>query len=168
MGAEETKHDLWLKRAQIAVGILAGVATLIVGIYNVKKTVFSGGKGELAVTVVSGAGKAMSRPHVDLYGADNALLRSTEGGEDGKFLQKDLDAGSYNVKISHDGFESQTLTVRVDPKRTTDLDVTLQPLPGHSSTGSQIQSALDEVGASWIKNLGKPKTADATGTEQKK
>jgi hypothetical protein len=41
MTAEETKHDLWLKRIQITIAILAGLATLILGVYNVKKTVFA-------------------------------------------------------------------------------------------------------------------------------
>ena len=41
MVVEETKHDLWLKRIQITVAILAGLATLILGIYNVKKNIFS-------------------------------------------------------------------------------------------------------------------------------
>ena len=36
MTVEETKHDLWLKRIQITIAILAGLATLIIGIYNVK------------------------------------------------------------------------------------------------------------------------------------
>ena len=36
MAVEETKHDLWLKRTQITIAILAGLATLIIGIYNVK------------------------------------------------------------------------------------------------------------------------------------
>lgn len=34
MGVEETKHDLWLKRAQVIVAILAGLATFIFGVYN--------------------------------------------------------------------------------------------------------------------------------------
>ncbi len=34
MTIEETKHDLWLKRIQVLVAILAGAATLIFGIYN--------------------------------------------------------------------------------------------------------------------------------------
>lgn len=34
MTVEETKHDLWLKRIQVLVAILAGVATLIFGIFN--------------------------------------------------------------------------------------------------------------------------------------
>ncbi|MBI4432292.1 MAG: hypothetical protein HY592_02265 [Candidatus Omnitrophica bacterium] len=41
MPVEETKHDLWLKRVQITIAILAGLATLIVGAYNIKKTLFT-------------------------------------------------------------------------------------------------------------------------------
>ncbi len=38
---EETKHDLYLKRVQIIVAILGGLAALTLGIYNVKKDIFS-------------------------------------------------------------------------------------------------------------------------------
>ena len=38
---EETKHDLWLKRTQIVLAIIAGVITVIIGAYNLKKNVFS-------------------------------------------------------------------------------------------------------------------------------
>lgn len=40
MTVEETKHDLFLKRIQITVAILAGLATLVVGVYNAKKLIF--------------------------------------------------------------------------------------------------------------------------------
>ena len=39
--AEETKHDLMLKRVQVIIAILGGLAALILGIYNVKKDVLS-------------------------------------------------------------------------------------------------------------------------------
>ena len=40
MGVEETKHDLWLKRVQVFIAILGGLAALAVGIYNVRKSYF--------------------------------------------------------------------------------------------------------------------------------
>lgn len=40
MAFEETKNDLLLKRIQIIVAILGGLAALAVGVYNVKKTYF--------------------------------------------------------------------------------------------------------------------------------
>lgn len=39
--AEETKHDLYLKRIQVILAILAGLAAVILGFYNVKKNVFT-------------------------------------------------------------------------------------------------------------------------------
>lgn len=41
MVAEETRHDLLLKRIQITIAILAGLATLILGVYNINKTFFA-------------------------------------------------------------------------------------------------------------------------------
>ncbi len=41
MAAEETKHDLLLKRIQVTIAILAGLATLVLGVYNVNKTFFN-------------------------------------------------------------------------------------------------------------------------------
>ena len=38
---EESKHDLLLKRIQIIIAILGGLAAVILGFYNVKKTTFS-------------------------------------------------------------------------------------------------------------------------------
>ncbi len=40
MGAEETKHDLLLRRIQIALAILGSLLAVAVGAYNVKKTYF--------------------------------------------------------------------------------------------------------------------------------
>ncbi len=37
MPAEETKHDLLLKRAQIGIAILVGLVSLVLGIFNVRK-----------------------------------------------------------------------------------------------------------------------------------
>lgn len=41
MPAEETKHDLLLKRIQITIAILVGLTGLILGIYNIKKNILS-------------------------------------------------------------------------------------------------------------------------------
>jgi len=40
MGAEETKHDLLLRKIQISLAILASLLAVAVGVYNVKKTYF--------------------------------------------------------------------------------------------------------------------------------
>ena len=38
--AEETKHDLYLKRIQIILAILGSLTAVAVGVYNVKKAYF--------------------------------------------------------------------------------------------------------------------------------
>ena len=40
MGAEETKHDLLLKRINITVAIVGGLLAVAVGVYNVRKSYF--------------------------------------------------------------------------------------------------------------------------------
>ena len=44
---EETKHDLWLKRVQILVAIVAGLITVAIGFYNLNKTYFTKEKPEV-------------------------------------------------------------------------------------------------------------------------
>ena len=53
MAVEETKRDLWLKRTQITIAILAGLATLILGIYNVKKNIFSKEDSQAPASIVA-------------------------------------------------------------------------------------------------------------------
>ena len=49
---EETKHDLLLKRVQVVIAILGGIAALIVGVYNVNKDILSKKNHEEAPKVV--------------------------------------------------------------------------------------------------------------------
>ena len=156
MAAEETKHDLFLKRAQVTVAILAGVATLILGVYNVKKTVFSEkGPGTLLLTVRSDKGPAVAGARVELFTAENALVTADETSRDGKFTQNDLEAGSYQAKLTRVGFEPLIVTVRVKPKKTSEIEIILRAAAQSAASSDPIQSAFQEVGASWIKKLGK-------------
>ena len=164
MGVEETKQDLWLKRAQITVAILAGLATLIVGIYNVKKTLFSetSKPGGLALVLRSDTGQFINDARVEVYDAQNALDASGETDASGVFKKEGLPAGSYLVRIAKDGFEPQVYTVRVQSKVTSDLKFVLRPIVrGQTPAGNPIRSALEEAGASWIKTIAKPKTDGA-------
>ena len=88
--AEESKHDIFLRRAQISLAIVATLITIIIGIYNLRKNIFS--KGESAPTP--------------------------------------------------------------------------PPAPVESRTprGSKIESALEDVGASWLQSLKKSKTDNNSGS----
>ena len=82
-------------------------------------------------------------------------------------MKKDLEPGSYILKVRRGGFEPQVATVSVASKKTTDLELVLRsristqapPSPEATASpqaeGNALRSALEEAGASWIKSLGK-------------
>ena len=159
MAVEETKHDLLLKRIQITVAILAGLATLTLGIYNVKKNIFSeNGPGQITALVTSDRGGSIASARVEIFNSQNALVSSSTTQSDGSYSKKDLDSGSYSLRVSATDFEPQVLAVRVLSKKTADFQIVLRTFsPILQDKPSPVRSALEEVGASWIKNLGKPK-----------
>ena len=156
---EETKHDLYLKRIQVILAILGALAAVIVGFYNVRKNVFNDNSpGALALSVRSDQGQSVASAHLELYDSQNAAVASSATASNGSYTDKDLAAGSYILKVSANGYEPQAATIKIDPKKTTHLELVLRSLAGVKSAGSPIQSALEDVGASWIKKIGK--TAD--------
>lgn len=152
---EETKNDLLLKRTQIIVAILGGIAALIIGLYNVKETIFHGrGLGSLSVNVRSERGDFVGRARVEIYNSQNAVVGSSQTGGDGSYKMKSLSSGNYTLKVIARGFEPQAVSFRIDPKNTTQLDLAMKSIGRGKS--SAINSALEDVGASWIKKLGTP------------
>lgn len=155
----ESKNDVLLKRVQVTIAILAGLATLIVGVYNVRKNLFAG-NGNIVAIIRSDKGPAIAGANVDLYNAQNALLNASEADREGRYESKDVEAGTYILKVTAAGFEPQVATVYVKEKRNTELQLTLRS--GSGRQGAPLQSALEEVGASWIQKLGKAKPAEST------
>jgi len=105
---------------------------------------------------------------VELLTSQNVLLGTSETDRDGRFVKKDLEPGSYILKVSRAAFEPQVAKVNVASKKTTDLELVLRlrsraqapPSPQAASAsqpqGNAIRSAIEETGAACIKNLGKP------------
>jgi hypothetical protein len=175
MGAEETKHDLWLKRINTWIAILGGSVASIAGTYNFLPSFFPAAPGHIAAVVREQGGNPVPRAHVELLSSENVLLAASETDRNGRFIRKDLEAGSYIVKVSRTAFEPQTAKVSIASKKTTDLDLVLrsrsraqaantrfdsrpaesspQPKAISQPEGSAIRSALEETGAAWIKNL---------------
>ena len=178
MGAEETRHDLWLKRLNTWIAILGGSVASIAGTYNFLPSFFPPAPGHIAAVVREQGGTPVPRAHVELLSPDNVLLAASETDRNGRFIKKDLEDGSYIVKVSRAAFEPQTAKVSIASKKTTDLDLVLRsrPRPQAANTrfdsrpaepapqpkaisqpeGSAIRSALEETGAAWIKNLSNP------------
>jgi Carboxypeptidase regulatory-like domain len=174
MGIEETRHDLWLKRINTWIAILGSSVASVVGVYNFSPTsFFAPATGDISAFVRTQSGTPVSRAHVELLTSQNVLLGASETDRDGRYLKKELEAGSYTLKVTRGGFEPQIATVNVASKKTTDLELVLRsrsraqaPSSLQASGGSQapaapqapgspIRSALEEAGASWIRNLGK-------------
>jgi hypothetical protein len=182
MGAEETRHDLWLKRINTWIAILGGSVASVAGAYNFLPSFFPAAPGGIAAVVREQGGAPVPRAHVELLSSQNVSLSTSETDRAGRYVKKDLEPGSYILKVSRAAFEPQIAKVSVASKKTTDLELVLRfrtrahapPSPQAASTpqaqgnaspqaasipqaeGSAIRSALEETGAAWIKSLGKP------------
>jgi len=168
MGADETRHDLWLKRINTWIGILGGSVASIAGAYNFLPSFFPPAPGDIAAVVREHGGAPVTRAQVELLTSQNVLLVTSETDRDGRYVKKDLEPGSYILKVSRAALEPQVAKVSVASKKTTDLELVLRfrsraqapTSPQAASTsqpqGDAIRSALEETGAAWIKNLGKP------------
>ncbi|HEY6366406.1 MAG TPA: carboxypeptidase-like regulatory domain-containing protein [Candidatus Binatia bacterium] len=168
MGAEETRHDLWLKRINTWIGILGGSVASVAGAYNFLPSFFPAARGDIAAVVREQGGAPIPRAHVELLTSQKVSLGTSETDRDGRYVKKDLEPSSYILKVSRAAFEPQITKVSVASKKTTDLELVLRfrtraqapPSPPAASTsqaeGSAIRSALEETGAAWIKELGKP------------
>lgn len=158
--SSEGKHDVLLKRIQIVLAICAALISASVGIYNFKKISRSpedAPPGGLSFTVRSSStGQPVSLARVDLLNGQNALIHSGQSNPDGYFAQSELPPGPYSVKVSAVGYEPEVTPILVHSKKTTDFQVELTALPGQAP-GGQIRSALEEVGADWIRKIGKSK-----------
>ncbi len=152
MAPEETKHELAMKKLQMLLGILVGVVTLVVGVYNAKNLVFAKkGPGAVRVEVLAQNGQPVPHASLEVAKVQGGTVASAETGPDGKFSRQGLGEGNYNLKIAKAGFQPESLFFSFEPGGTAELNVKLKP------ASSSIQSAVEEVGASWIKQIGTPR-----------
>ena len=150
--AEETKHDLLIKRIQISIGILVGIVSLVLGLYNVKNTVFSKqgtGPGALSLVLHGAEGRPVPGARIELLNDRNVLVAASETDASGRYQRQGMAAGNYSLKVNKTGFEPEIVVVGVRPKDTTELTLVLR-----MAGGNPVQSALEEVGADWIKRWG--------------
>ena len=176
---DETRHDLWLKRINTWIAILAGSVASLAGAYNFYPSFLSAAPGDISAVVRAQGGAPVSRAHVELLTSQNVLLGTSETDRGGRYVKKDLEPGSYILKVRRGGFEPQVATVSVASKKTTDLELVLRsrsstqappspqaaaspqapPSPEATASpqaeGNALRSALEEAGASWIKSFGK-------------
>ena len=134
MGVEQTRHDLWLKRINTWIGIFGGSIASVVGAYNL----FPRAPGEIAAVVREQGGTPVPRAHVELLTSQNVLLGNAETDRSGRYIKKDLEPGSYILKVSRAAFEPQVATVSVASKKTTDLELVLKSRRAQASMSPQV------------------------------
>ena len=117
---DETRHDLWLKRINTWIAIVGGSIASIVGTYNFLPSFFPPARGDIAAIVREQGGAPVARTHVDLLTSENVLLGTSETDRNGRYVKKDLEPGSYILKVSRKAFEPQVAKVSVASKKTTD------------------------------------------------
>ena len=88
MGAEETRHDLWLKRINTWIGILGGSVASVAGAYNFLPSFFPAAPGDIAAVVREQGGAPVPRAHVELLTSQNVLLGNSETDRDGRYVKK--------------------------------------------------------------------------------
>lgn len=156
MHQPESKKDTVLKRTQLVIAILAGLATLAVGGYNVKKTFFAPtGPGALSLEVRAENGKGVAGASVQITRAKGALVQSSKTAPNGHYELSDLDPGNYALKASRSGFEPESILFEIEPGRTTELEIELKAV---FQQNSALRNTVEELGASWLKTLASPKS----------
>ncbi len=163
---ENSKPDTLLKRIQISLAILTALIGLAVGVYNLKRTYLAPkGPGDILAIVKNDKEQPITGAKAELFGSENTMVAAATTQSDGVVTRKGLDPGAYTLKIQAKGFLTQSLTIQVNPQKTSSVEIVMEAAP-IVSANNPIKSALEEVGASWIKTIGKPKneSSDASST----
>ena len=153
MSENESKHDKVLKRTQMWVAVLAGFCTLVVGAYNAKNIFFTKkGPGEVHIEVRADNGQVVPQASIEIAKAQGGVVASADTRADGTYEKKGLDPGNYSLKIIKPNFQPESVFFSVEPAQTAELNIRLKP------ASSSIRSAVEEVGASWLKQIATPKS----------
>ena len=149
---EENRHEAMMKKAQLTIGVLVGIVTLVVGVYNAKNLLFlKKGPGAVSIQVHGNGNQPVPQASVQISRVQGGIVADVETNGSGEYARKGLEPGSYSLKVSKAGFQPEALVFAVDPGQTAEVNLALK------SSSTPIGSALEEVGSSWIREVGKPK-----------
>ncbi len=82
--------------------------------------------GSVSGVVMDRDGAVVPDARVLLIQTQQALLRSTKSGSDGRFRFDDVLPGSYEVRVSRSDFNNRRSPVQVTPSESPDIEVTLE------------------------------------------
>jgi hypothetical protein len=145
-----------LSGAQSVIGLLAGIFSVVGGVYTgVQYLHRATDTGEL-VTVVHDArtDRPVIGPNVEVLGADDAIVTTLGAGDSGQ-LRTRLREGTYQVRVTHPRYAPDTRRVRVAAGHTAEVRVQLAPRGPGSGPPAVVTGAARTVneGVSAVRRL---------------
>ncbi len=126
----------------LMVALIAGVISIVGGVYSLRANIFSNAPGIVqGVVLDEKIGKPLWRAPVELLDSDNSLIGTTDTDENGRYSFKDLKKGNYTVKVSAPLHAAQTKNVKIEPKKTSAITFDLEPSPSESSASSSPETS---------------------------
>jgi hypothetical protein len=112
-------------------------------------------RGALIGTVSDATGAVVPAAQIDLSSPDNAIALKALSQGDGSFTIRNLDSGTYTVKVVAPGFAAyQNNSVAIAVGRVTHLDVRLAPYRASQQVTVEAQTAaLDTTQSSPVTNI---------------
>ncbi len=113
----------------LVIALIAGLISIVGGVYSLKANIFSGGSGSLQGTVLDEKiAKPLWHAAIEVSDLDGSLIDTADTDEDGGYLFKTLKKGSYTLKVSAPLHTVQAKTIKIEPKKTTLINFDLVPL----------------------------------------
>ncbi|HEX8633329.1 MAG TPA: TonB-dependent receptor [Pyrinomonadaceae bacterium] len=84
------------------------------------------GRGRLSGTVKDESGASVADAQVYLINPQQAVLNNVKTDSEGRFNFTDMAAGTYELRVSHRGFDNRRLSVKLVSRETTDVAVVLE------------------------------------------
>ncbi|HEV7906140.1 MAG TPA: TonB-dependent receptor [Pyrinomonadaceae bacterium] len=84
------------------------------------------GRGALSGTLTDASGANVAGAQIYLINPQQAVLNATKSDTEGRFKFADMPAGTYELRVTHRGFDNRRLSVKLASRETTDVAVTLE------------------------------------------
>jgi len=132
-----------LSRAQMIVGLLAGIVSIIGALYSVTQFFRPGpGMGEIVALVQEAKSqKGVPDATIEILTPQNALVATLTPDSLGQ-ARRALKEGTYRVRVSHPRFAAEVRQIQVFSRQTVEVKVRLRA--GSSSPLAQARRAINQ------------------------
>lgn len=127
-----------LHMTNLIVATLAGIISIVGGIYSLKATVFSSqAYGSLqGVVRDEKIAKPLLLAKVEITTPDGAVVNTVDTNQEGHYLVETIKAGNYLVKFSAPRHITQSETIKIEKNLTSTINVDLVPVEEPTKTVS--------------------------------